>query len=81
SLQTIRYNLEDGALVRNVNDSKQILARNVSAVTFGYNYTPQNRVNRVDINLVGKTRALKNDVISGEKTREVKTSVRLRNIF
>lgn len=81
SLQTIRYRLNNGALERIINGSTQILARNVSAVSFQHNWTPQNRVNRVDIKLTGKTKALKNDAISGEKTREVETSVRLRNIF
>jgi type II secretory pathway pseudopilin PulG len=81
SLQTIRYRLNNGALERIINGSTQILARNVSAVTFNHNWTPQNRVNRVDIKLTGKTKALKNDASSGEKTREVETSVRLRNIF
>jgi prepilin-type N-terminal cleavage/methylation domain-containing protein len=81
SLQTIRYRLNNGALERIINGSTQILARNVSAVAFNYNWTPQNRVNRVDIKLTGKTKALKNDAISGEKVREVETSVRLRNIF
>lgn len=81
SLQTIRYRLNNGALERIINGSTQILARNVSAVTFNHNWTPQNRVNRVDIKLTGKTKALKNDANSGEKTREVETSVRLRNIF
>ena len=81
ALQTIRYRLNNGALERIVNGSTQILARNLSAVNFAYNWTPQNRVNRVDIKLTGKTKALKNDAISGEKTREVETSVRLRNIF
>jgi len=81
SLQTIRYRLNNGALERIINGSTQILARNVSAVTFNHNWTPQNRVNRVDIKLTGKTKALKNDAISGVKTREVETSVRLRNIF
>ena len=81
SLQTIRYRLNNGALERIINGSTQILARNVSAVTFNHNWTPQNRVNRVDIKLTGETKALKNDAISGVKTREVETSVRLRNIF
>jgi hypothetical protein len=80
-LQTIRYRLNNGALERIINGSTQILARNLSAVAFDYNYTSTGRVNRVDVQLTGATKALKNDTISGEKTREVKTSVRLRNIL
>lgn len=81
ALQTIRYRLNNGVLERIVNGSTQLLARNLSSVVFGYNYTPSGRVNLVNIKLTGKTKALKNDAISGEKTREVETSVRLRNIF
>jgi hypothetical protein len=58
------------------------LARNVDAANSGFLYkkTSQGRVNRVDITLTGKTKALKNDAISSEKRRAIKTSVKLRNI-
>lgn len=79
-LQTIRYRVEDGALIRDINDEPQVLARNVDTVDFDYSLTPQGRVNRIEITLTGKTRALKDDAISGEKTRQIKTSVMLRNI-
>jgi prepilin-type N-terminal cleavage/methylation domain-containing protein len=79
-LQTIRYRLDSGALIRDINDSIQVLARNVDAIDFNYNFTPQGRVNQIEIALTGKTQALKNDVISGEKTRQIKTTVQLRNI-
>jgi hypothetical protein len=80
SLQTIRYRLNNGVLERIVNGSTQFLARNVDSVDFGYS-PPSGRINLVHVKLTGKTKALKNDAISGEKTREVETSVRLRNIF
>ena len=81
-LQTIRYrfNSTDGVLERIVNDSVQILARNVTAVNFTYSPTPEGRVNHVGISLTGKTKALKNDAISSEKTRAIETAVKLRNI-
>ncbi len=82
-VQTIRYRLNNGALERIVNGSVQILARNVDAAdsSFSYGFTAEGRVNRVDIKLTGKTRALKNnDAIAGEKSREIETSVNLRNI-
>lgn len=82
ALQTIRYRLNaEGGLERVVNGVAQILARNLSAVAFAYNYTPQGRINLVNIRLTGETKALKNDAISGVKTREVATAVRLRNVF
>lgn len=81
-VQTIRYSFNNDALERNVNGSIQILARNVDAANSGftYNRTSEIRVNRVDIKLTGKTKALKNDAISGEKARSIETSVKLRNI-
>lgn len=81
-LQTIRYYLKDGALIRNVNDGyEQMLARNLDAVEFKYFplNPPGGRYNYVTLKLIGKTRGLKNDAISGEKTREVEASVKLRN--
>lgn len=94
ALQTIRYrfNAAEGALERIINDddgdpandSRQVLARNLDAVNFAYFPNPlaaNDRVLRVDIELTGQTRALKNDAISGEKTRTIKTSVKLRNIY
>lgn len=80
-LQTIRYRLNNGALQREVNGDVQILARNMTAVNFDYNITSEGRVNRVSILLTGQTQALKNDTISGAKTRTVKTAVKLRNIY
>ena len=80
-LQKIRYSLNNGALERKVNDDVQVLARNVAEVKFTAHKTSFGRVQLMDIELTGKTKALKNDAISGEKTRTVKTSVKLRNIF
>ncbi len=80
-LQTIRYRLNNGALERIINGNTQYLARNLDAASFGFEDNEHDRVNLVDIKLTGKTRALKDDAISGEKTREVATSVRLRNIY
>ena len=83
AIQTIRYRLNNGALERIVNGAVQILARNIDTANsrFDYGYaSPIMRVLRVDITLIGKTKALKNDPISGEKTRVIQTSVKLRNI-
>ena len=81
ALQTIRYRLVDGALTREVNGNVQYLARNVDSINFTYDKTPEGRVRRVDIQLTGITKALKNDALSGAKTRQVNTSVSLRNVY
>lgn len=82
ALQTIRYLFADGALKRIVNDAEQVLARNVDPAnsSFSYSFTDEGRVNRVDIKLTGITQALKDDAISGEKSRAIETSVKLRNV-
>lgn len=87
SLQLIQYRLVDGSLLRIVNGSTQVLARNVDTSDtslsgpsfFDYNLS-DGRVNRVDIKLTGKTTAVGNDVLASEKSRAVETSVKLRNI-
>ena len=79
-IQTIRYRLVNGALQREVNGNVQLLARNMDSAVFAYDYTPQGRVHRVDIVLTGVTQALKDDAISGAKSRQVATSVKLRNV-
>ena len=79
--QTIRYYFEDGALMRTVNGSRQVLARNVDAATSRFDYDDSNgRINVVHIILTGKTTVIGNDPISGEKIRAIKTSVKLRNV-
>jgi prepilin-type N-terminal cleavage/methylation domain-containing protein len=84
ALQTIQYSLSDGALKRIVNEDVQFLARNVDSdplsSNFDYNVNAEGRINRIDIKLTGKTKALKDDAISGEKSRAIQTSVKLRNI-
>jgi prepilin-type N-terminal cleavage/methylation domain-containing protein len=80
-IQTIRYRLNNGALERIVNNNIQFLARNMDSVNFTFDLTDQDRVRRVDIVLTGITRALRNDAISGAKSRQVETSVSLRNIY
>ena len=84
-LQTIQYTLNNESLERRVNSNFQVLARNVDMNTansfFDYDLNSQGRVEIVDIKLTGKTRALKDDAVSGEKTRSVSTSVKLRNVF
>jgi prepilin-type N-terminal cleavage/methylation domain-containing protein len=90
-LQTIRYRLNNGALERVVNGATQILARNIDTSDttlpggtsfFDCNFkTSEGRVERCDIRLTARTRALKNDAISGEKTRRVETTVKLRNVY
>lgn len=89
SIQTVRYQHADGdgdgipeSLVRIVNGVTQYLARNVSDVDFTYTNAASGRVQRVDIKLEGKTQELVgNEAISGEKTRSLKSSVTLRNVF
>jgi prepilin-type N-terminal cleavage/methylation domain-containing protein len=81
ALQTIRYRLVDGALTREVNGNVQYLARNVDDIEFTYDKTPEGRVRKVDIQLTGTTKALKDDAISGAKSRQVNTSVSLRNVY
>lgn len=84
-LQTIQYTLNNESLERRVNSNFQVLARNVDMNTansfFDYDLNSEGRVEIVDIKLTGKTRALKDDAVSGEKTRSVSTSVKLRNVF
>jgi len=84
-LQTIQYTLNNESLERRVNSNFQVLARNVDMNTansfFDYDLNSEGRVEIVDIKLTGKTRAIKDDAISGEKTRSVSTSVKLRNVF
>jgi len=84
-LQTIQYTLNNDSLERRVNSNFQVLARNVDMNTansfFDYELNSQGRVEIVDIKLTGKTRSLKDDAVSGEKTRSVSTSVKLRNVF
>jgi hypothetical protein len=89
--QTIRYQFADSdsdgaadALVRIVNGNTQFLARNVSAVDFGYDYstTANPKVHRVNLTLTGQTNELvAGDAIAGAKTRSLQTSVMLRNVF
>ena len=85
-LQTIQYTLNNESLERRVNGNLQILARNVDMNTANSFFdcdhlNSEGRVEIVDIKLTGKTRALKDDAVSGEKTRSVSTSVKLRNVF
>lgn len=88
AMQTIRYQMLDGdgdgtpdSLVRVVNGETQYLARNLSRVNFAYEYSTSGRVNKVNVTLEGETEALGNDVVTGQKTRELQTSVTLRNTF
>ena len=49
---------------------------------FDYDHlNSEGRVEIIDIKLTGKTRAIKDDAVSGEKIRSVSTSVKLRNVF
>ncbi|MCM2265566.1 MAG: prepilin-type N-terminal cleavage/methylation domain-containing protein [Desulfuromonadales bacterium] len=77
--QTIRYRVVGGSLERTVNaTSQQFLARGVNSITFAYGHSATSgRVNKVDFTLVGQTQAYQGDV----KTRQVRSSVTLRNVF
>ena len=80
-VQRIRYRLEDGALTRTVNGNRQFLARGIDAVYFDYDFAANRRVRRVEITLTGRT---EERIVNGaptQKTRELRTSVTLRNIF
>lgn len=89
--QTIRYRFADSdgdgaadALVRIVNGNTQFLARNVSAVNFGYDYTTTSspKVRRVNLTLTGQTGELvAGDAVAGVKTSSLQTSFMLRNVF
>jgi Tfp pilus assembly protein PilW len=89
TIQTIRYRLidsdGDGAndtLTRTVNGADtQFLARGLSAVNFVYDRDSDNRVRKVEVTLTGKTTKISDNAIADEKTREIKTSVTLRNVF
>jgi hypothetical protein len=85
ALQTIRYLVEGGALTREVNGSKQILARNVNSVTFtsdpATDVSLTNPVRLVDINLVGQSVGLAGGgAESSTKDRQLQASVALRNV-
>jgi prepilin-type N-terminal cleavage/methylation domain-containing protein len=77
-MQTIRYRLVDGHLTREVNGNVQFLARNMDSVQFLYDWTSEGRVRRVDILLTGATDDALKD---GPKSRQVDTSVTLRNVY
>lgn len=86
ALQTVRYRVNNGALERIVNGTPQVLATDVAGVNFTYDWTsassPPRKVRRVDILLQGRTRGTTNqDLLSGAKERDVRTSVTLRNVF
>lgn len=84
-LQTIQYRLNNDSLERIINGNLQVLARNVDMdpanSRFDYGLNPDGRLVRIDIQLAGKTVALGDNAISGEKIRSVATSVKLRNVF
>lgn len=81
--QTIRYRVVGGNLERTLNVdtpvvTSQILARGVSALAFTYGFSPTSgRVNKVDFILTGTTEAYQGET----KTRQVRSSVTLRNVF
>jgi prepilin-type N-terminal cleavage/methylation domain-containing protein len=79
SLQTVRYRVVDGNLVRTLNNAAdQTLARGVNSIQFSYGYSAASgRVNKVDILLQGQTTEFKGE----SKTRQLRSSVTLRNVF
>ncbi len=87
-LQTIRYRLidDDGngtadTLVREVNGTPQRLARNVTSVNFGYDYSASGRVNKVEVTLEGSTVALGTESYADQSVRALQSAVSLRNAF
>lgn len=82
SLQTIRYRVVDGALLREVNGVRQFLARNVASVLFEYQNSATGAVKRVDITLTGQPVGLAGGgAESSTKNRSLYTSVALRNVY
>jgi hypothetical protein len=90
AMQTIRYRLidEDGdgtsdTLARIVNGETQLLARNLTGVTFAYDYSPTGRVKEVSVALEGRTEAVgaANEAVGKEQVRALQTTVTLRNAF
>lgn len=81
AIQRIRYQLEDGALTRTVNGDRQFLARGIDAVNFDYDFAANRRVRRVEITLTGRTAERIANGAPTQKTRELRTSVTLRNVF
>ncbi len=88
AMQTIRYRLSDSdgdgtidSLLRIVNGDAQFLARNVSDVDFEYKHAGTGRVHKINVLLTGQTQAVGTDAVSTAKTRELQTSVTLRNVF
>lgn len=79
-IQRIRYRLQNGALSRTVNGQIQFLARGIDAVNFSF-VPATGRVRRVDIILTGRTEDRIANGTSTQKTRELRTSINLRNIF
>lgn len=81
--QSIRYRVVDGNLERTLNvgtsaETAQTLARGVESIAFTYGHSATSgRVNKVDFILTGATQAYQGDV----KTRQVRASVTLRNVF
>jgi len=76
-----RYNAADETLERVIDGSTtQILARNLGAVNFAY-APATGRVSRVDVTFTGQTDAVGPDVLGSAKSRQLQTSVMLRNVF
>ena len=82
-LQTIQYRLNNDSLERIVNGNLQTLARSIDMARSSFDYWPGtgDPIKRIDIILAGKTIAIKDDAVSGEKIRSVETSVKMRNVF
>ena len=78
-LQSIRYRIVDGSLQRTINGTTvQILSRGVNALQFSYDRsTASGRVNKVGFTLQGQTKEFKGTI----KTRQLRSSVTLRNVF
>ncbi len=80
-MQTIRYQVADGALHRIVNGATQVLARNIDTVQFAYETSPRDAIKRVDVTLTRQTEARGNDALASAKERMLRTSVTLRNVY
>lgn len=78
-LQSIRYRIVDGHLQRTINaTTAQILSRGVNSLQFSYDHSvASGQVNKVDFTLQGQTEEFKGVT----KTRQLQSSVTLRNVF
>ncbi len=75
-LRTVNYSISGNTLVRTIDGTSQLLARNISNITFNYFTTSGGVINSVEIILTGTT----GNLPSGVKQRTLRTRASVRNI-